>query len=175
MNATEQVTRYIKNHPLRGQILHEARREEVFAIYIGGSVYNDGKPRAVQVDNNPPGIAIRAGKSSALEASAISKSMNQYSPHWRQAVIFRIWTTGKHYAGRLEKLIKRKLVDVSDPVMDPRKRSWRILRSDADLVDIEVMLIKAAIAEKIPVWTDKGMIQFLEQSLKEEQLRRALT
>lgn len=144
-----------------GALPAELKREFVaarfFALYAGGPgrlvppTPEEGSRRI----SNAWWFPVRFGITGAWE-DTVSNTLDTGSWSVASGVLFRIWTEGKPFAGKLEEAV----IDALGA--DPLRKAWVNLGPDASTEMLKKTIIETAKARRVRVWDDVSLIQELQ-------------
>lgn len=98
---------------------------------------------------------VRFGITSAWE-DGVSNTLDTGSWSVASGVLFRIWTEGKPFAGRLEESVIVALK------ADALRKAWLDLGPDASAEKLKELILLVAKQRRIKVWDDVTLIQELQ-------------
>ena len=140
---------------LPAELKREFTQGKFAALYAGGPgqmvpAMPDPKRRS-----NAGLWPVRFGITSAWE-DGVSNTLDTGSWLVPSTVLFRIWTEGKPFAGKLEEAVIDALK------ADPMRKAWVDLGPDASTSKLKELIVLTAKLRRVRVWDDVTLIQELQ-------------
>lgn len=144
-----------------GALPAELKRE--FVVGKFAALYAGGPGRAVPPTpeegsrriSNMWWFPVRFGITSAWE-DTVSNTLDTGSWSVASGVLFRIWTEGKPYAGKLEEIVADGLG------AEPLRKAWLNLGPDASTDKLKEFILLTAKQRRVRAWDDVTLIQELQ-------------